>query len=292
MVHGLLSASALGGAWFLSGCDRAPPPPAAGAPEPRFAALSPAVGVILRDLGLADRIVARHAFDTVTPASVPSAGDQAGIDYEVLLRVHPTHVLLQWGARDLPARLLELAEERGWVVETYPLLTVDEIRDTTRRLATLAGGGDLSARAEALCLRIDAALDHDPDVAERAGRCLALYWTDPPGAAGPGSFHQQVLVGLGIAPAVVKGGAYVTLDLEDVKRMAPDSILLLMGGADEARTGELLGPLSGLGLACVREGRVGVVSHPLVNLPATSIVEVVEEIAADVRAMPAKRTDR
>jgi ABC-type Fe3+-hydroxamate transport system substrate-binding protein len=288
-----LAAVAMAGAWLLGACDGAPQTPSgARAGGLRLAALSPAIGVILRDLGLADRIVARHAFDKVTPGSIPSAGDQAGIDYEVLLRAEPTHVLLQWGARDLPPRLLELGAARGWVVETYPLLTLAEIKETTGRIASLADDAEVTARAEALCARIDGAVHPDPDVSERAGVCLALYWTDPPGAAGPGSFHQQILAGLGVRPALTEGGAYVTLDPEDVKRLAPDSILLLMEGADETRVTELLGPLSGLGLACVREGRVAVVSHPLVNLPATSIVEVVEEIVADIRAMPPRGTDR
>jgi len=279
-----------------AGCGRreASVPADDGSPAgaPRIAAMSPAVGVILRDLGLGDRIVARHAFDTITPAEVPSAGDQAGIDYEALLRARPTHVLLQWGARDLPPRLLGLAGEHGWVVESYPLLSVEDIKAGALHMARLVGDDGAEASALAWRERINAAMRPRPEAAARAGRCLALYWTDPPGAAGPGSFHFQMLERLGVAPAVVEGGAYVTLDPEDVKRMDPDSILLLMENADEGRIDELLGPLARLGLRSVAQGRVAVVTDPLVNLPATSIAGVAEELVRDLLAMPEPAPDR
>jgi len=51
-----------------------------------------------------------------------------------------------------------------------------------------------------------------------------------------------------------------------------------MPGADPDRVDELLGPLLQLDLRCVREGRVAVIHHELVNLPATSILDVVREI--------------
>src|SRR5262245_61348101 len=128
----LLGTGSLAALWATAA--RRPPAPA---PDggPRIVALSPAVAVILRDLGLADRIVGRHGYDFVLNKSVPVCGDQAGgIDYETLLRARPTHVLIESGARETPGRLTELAEEHHWAVESLRMLTLDDIEHTARRL--------------------------------------------------------------------------------------------------------------------------------------------------------------
>ena len=199
-----------------AGCDRgASDQPAAEAGEVlRLAVLSPAVAIILRDLGLEDAIVARHAYDRDLDQSLPVAGDQAGIDDESLLRTRPTHVLLEWGPRDLPPRLESLAERRGWTVRSVRLLTLDDIRSATRELGALTGNPATQKRAEELVHRMDEAWAPRPDIAAAAGRTLALYWTDPPGAAGPGSFHQQMLESMGAQPAIKDGEPYIALDGE------------------------------------------------------------------------------
>ncbi len=259
---------------------------AEGAPEngesdgrtPRVAALSPALGVILRDLGLERHVVGRHAFDETLPDSIPVVGDQSGIDYEALARVRPTHVLLEWGARELPTRLVRIADERDWTLESYPMLTLGDIRAAARSLASQIGDDAAAARAERLLREMNRAWAPAPELTARAGRTLPLYWTDPPGAAGPGSFHVQMLESMGITTALREGAAYIELDLERVKRLAPDSILLFMPGADPARLDELLGPLSRLDLDAVRAGRVAVISHPLALSPSTGLIEVAREL--------------
>jgi len=100
--------------------------------------LSPALGRIVRDLGLEAAVVGRHGWDRGFEG-VPSVGDQAAIDYERLRRVRPTHVLLQWGDRALPARLVELAEDEGWRLENIEILSLDEIGAATRRVASAIG---------------------------------------------------------------------------------------------------------------------------------------------------------
>jgi hypothetical protein len=101
---------------------------------PRIVALRPALAIILRDLGLESHIVGRHAYDMVLPPSVPVCGNQTGIDYEALIGVQPTDVLLQWGRRELPGRLQTLAREHRWAVSDYELLALDDVLSTTADL--------------------------------------------------------------------------------------------------------------------------------------------------------------
>jgi ABC-type Fe3+-hydroxamate transport system substrate-binding protein len=272
-------------ALLLPGCGgegEARPNPAPG--EPRIAVLSPALAIILDDLGLADRIVARHAFDEYTDQSVPVAGDQSGVDYELLARAEPTHVLLEWGARDLPRRLAELAESRGWVVVDYPMLTLDDIRAATRDLGGRFGAG---GRADELLDRMDEAWSPAPGLAERTGRVLPLYWTNPVGAAGPGSFHHQLLAALGVTLALQDGGAYIEIDPEDLRRLDPDTIVLYAPNADPADLNEILAPLRRLELRAVTQGRVVLINDPWCQTPSTAMIEVAERTRAALAALPA-----
>jgi len=252
--------------------------------SPRIVAFSPAIAVILADLGLADHIVGRHAFDVTMNPDVPVVGDMNGIDYEQLLRLDPTHVFLERSAHPPPERLIGLGDQHGWKIHALPLLSLDDIPTAVNALADLFQSGGVESRRITLLKELDGALRPIPDIAENAGTVLMLYWTNPPGAAGPGSFHHEILTRLGFTPALREGGPYMTIDPEDILRMDPGSLLLLMPGADEQRLEELLGPLVRLNLRAVEEGRVAVIDHPLVNIPATSIVEGVREIRSETRS--------
>jgi len=285
-------AALLAGALIPRGPATGKGAPNAEAPWPRIVAISPAIAVILDDLGLSEHIVGRHAFDIILDDSVPVVGDTGGIDYERLLRINPTHILLEQSAQAIPDRLRSLAGDHGWSLHTVALLSLDDIPRATSEIAGLFESESTRRRLAGLLASFEASLEPRPDVARRAGRVLPLYWTDPPGAAGPGSFHYEMLERLGFEMALPDGGPFITVDPEDVLRMDPDSILLLVPGADPSRVDELLGPLARLDLRCVREGRVGVINDPLVNIPATSITRVVREIMSVTAnwPVPAART--
>lgn len=267
------------------GRGESPAPQAGGDQGPRIAALSPAIAIILDDLGLSDRLVARHAFDEYSERSVPVAGDQGGVDYERLLRAEPTHVLLQWGARQPPRRLGELAGEQGWVVVDYPMRTLEDIREATRDLGKRF---DRTQAAAALLERMDEAwAPASPELARRVGRVLPLYWTNPPGAAGPGSFHHQLLEAMGLTPALQDGPAYIEIDPEDLRRLDPDTIVLFAPGAEPADLSEMLSPLERLDLRAVREGRVALINHPWSQIPGTSMIETAQRTREALRKLTA-----
>lgn len=269
---------------LVLGCSRRTPPAPSGV-GPRLAVLNPAMSVILRDLGRDNLIVARHAFDLVLPDSMPIVGDQHTIDYERLVTLAPTHILLQTGATDVPPKLRELAAAHRWEVVTLPLLTLDDVRAALAKLDELTGGP--SDRGRELRARFDGAMAARPEVAERLGRVLCLAWTDPPGVMGPGSFHAQIIESLGATSVPAEGSPYIEWSNEDVVRTDPDTLILLRPGSeDDLETA--LGPLARMNLRCVLEDRVIVVRDLLCHTPSTALSGVAEFIVAQTSSWPAR----
>lgn len=267
-----------------------------GADEVRVVALSPAVAIILRDLGFEELIVGRHGYDLVLDESLPICGDQAGIDYETLLRTRPTHIFLEWGARDLPPRLERLADRQGWEVESYSMLTLEDVdaavRDMHQRL-TDTDGEDSPAVPEWWTRAIEPRQGRHAE----AGRVLLLLSTNPPAALGPGSAHHDLLERIGAESAMEGGRPHAELDLEDVLRLTPDAIVLLRPASPGAGSGgpvlwpesrEEFGRIASLDIPAVRHGRLAVLDHPLGLIPSTSLAELApmldEVLAAWVEA--------
>jgi len=297
------------GALLLSACSRAPGDPAASggkgsadAAVHRLVVMSPAIAVMLQDIGLEDSIVGKHAWDMVLSDSVPIVGSEEGIDYEAMIRAKPTQIFFQRSSAGVPAKLREMGEEQGWVIRTMAVDTLDDIAlsadnlymqfvgvreqapgeiDPTARFAEMMMPSGSLARSWA---------DRGP-VADRAGRVLVLAGVDPPGAMGPGSFHHQLIIRLGATPALVDGGMWQELDLEDIVRLNPDSIVLfsprkpdasdLFAAVGDPLTDEvsLFGKIARLEINAVNNGRLAVIDDPLALVPGTNMGKVGDELA-------------
>jgi ABC-type Fe3+-hydroxamate transport system substrate-binding protein len=290
-MHRRVSLITLAAALAVASCRPAPPAPAPSptpAPPsdeevPRIVALSPALAIMLRDLGVSEHIVGRHGWDMVLDKSVPVCGDQGGIDYEALIRTEPTHILLEWGSRPLPDRLDSLAGANNWEVANYTLLTLDDLEgaadDLERRFAPDA------SPAPALAERMAAAWSTREGLYR--GRVLLLISADPPAALGPGSFHHQILERIGGQPAFTEGSPYITMDAEDVLRLAPDAIILISPRSPEAPSREtsaedvraILGGLGGLDIPAVGDGRLALIDDPLSLTPSSAMIAFADDLA-------------
>ncbi len=287
-----LAIALLAAAISLVACEKTPAPDAtsnAPANGPRIVVLSPALAVILRDLGLEGRIVGRHAWDLCLPESLPACGDQAGIDYEALLKAAPTHVVIQWGKRELPLRLRELSDAHHWKIVPLDPLSLDEVVGAARALEhefdawiDTAHKGDHSPASQ-----LEHTLATPESAAAKAGRVLLLTNASSPTALGPGSFHADVLSRLGGRSALTGSGAYVTIDAEDVLRMSPDGIVLIEPRAarspttrplnrssdfDPADLRSRLGKLAELDIPAVRNGHIALIDDPLALTPSTAMI--------------------
>lgn len=272
---------------LITACDRDPPAPPAAAPpaaaetrEVRLVPLSPALGVIVRDLGRADLIVGRHTWDMALDPSIPTVGTHDDPDLETLLRLNPTHIIVQEMETRVPQSLRRMAEREGWTLWSYPLLTLDDITAAVDGLHEALADATDSPTTDSPAVTLTDAWTPHPD-APGAGRVLLVAGVDPAGVMGPGSFHHQLIERLGARPALTTGGPWQELDHEDILRLAPDSILLFRPGATDADAAAALAALGGiadLDIPAVRDARVAVITHPLCLLPASSLAEVAKEI--------------
>lgn len=319
----------------LSGCERKPTtsvqaahtPSVTGTPRntaaPRIVAFSPAVGIILSDLGYDATIVGRHGFDSFLPQSLAVCGDQSGPDYERLLEVAPTLIITQWGTRDLPTRLRSLAREQGWALHDERLLSLDDIRAAVVRIDRLARGLPLDADPADADFGRPATPEQVADMSEagramwermniawpmprRTGtgsspRVLLLASLAPPAAFGPGSCHHQVLVSVAghDAPALQRGDAYVVLDQEDIMSLAADIYIIIDSGAAAAQPGLISAKMArvvvpspdmippGPGFAGLHPKNTRLITDPQSQIPSTSMVRFAEDLVeclAQIRA--------
>jgi ABC-type Fe3+-hydroxamate transport system substrate-binding protein len=131
--------------------------------------------------------------------------------------------------------------------------------------------------------------------AARVGRVLLLFGTSPAGALGPGSYHHEILVGLGASPAITRGAPFMTLDKEDLLHLAPEAIILIQprwpGTPEGARDPEALRgrlrKLAALDLPALRTGRVALIDDPMALVPGTNLVEVAREMEEILRGWSA-----
>ncbi len=293
----------LAGLCLLPACERRTIPPPAPSAGPRLVVLSPALAVILRDLGRGDLIVGRHGFDAWTDQSIPVCGDQGGLDAEALLRARPTHVLLEWDAREPPPDLASMARRHAWTVVDHALLTLGDIERAARGLGERFGVEPAAVERVLTPLRPrPGAPAVGVGVGVGAGAALMLISVDPPSALGPGSCHHELLERLGVGSALRRAGIdrpHVELDAEDVRRLAPDLIILLRPAAPGAGSGPrvpepgelaaLLGPLAGLDLPAVRHARVLLIDDPECLLPGTNLARLAEQLRAHLTILGADR---
>lgn len=283
-------------AWVLvllaiSGCEPEIPEPDASAeiePGVRIVSLSPAASKILVDLGVGELVVGRHNYDRAVPAGVPPVGDQSAIDYETLLGLRPTHVVIQSDAGEPPARLTEIAASSGFEVMDVEVLSLFDVEIATLALEMRFAPG------AGLAQRLHEALEERAEDRAAWGRVLVAMQTSPTvDILGPGSAHHELIERLGYEPAAAEGLPYMPTDAEDVLAMDPGVIVLVMprspgapsAPADWSPTAEQLGSLAGLGLGAVEAGRVVIVDDPLALVPSTSLIGVAAELERRLAAL-------
>jgi len=275
--------------------------------QPRFAVFSPAIGVMLRDLGFEDDIVGRHSYDTALSSSIPVVGSHIEIDDEILIQVEPTILIFENNSIEIPERISTLADERGWVIWTYTLKSLDDIAVTLDDLYLKLVGfpTDANSDDDPMTFEVNPTKRFEIDLpsaglarawspmgrdASIAGRTLLLAGTDPAGALGPGSFHAQLIGRMGIESVLDTGGMWQELDLEDIVGLAPDSILIFdprdddtmgIGEPEPMSWSEIelaLGPIATLPIPAVESQRVGVITHRQGLLPSSTLAQVADEI--------------
>ena len=278
MLFGLVALTLLG-----IGCKRGKAPDAnddaSEAAALRIVSLSPAISRTLVDLRLDDAIVGRTPWCASIDQAVPVVGDLYNLDLETMVRLDPTHVLVQPAADGIDPALQRLVDDKGWTLATWSLDSIDEVETLVREMPGVLFADDRTSRADAaaraaeIINELAAALS--PQGADVfAGPTLMVMDYEPLLAFGPESYLHDMLLSLGGRNANERG-AYRNLTLEDVVRLDPEAIIIVKEHAPaDTDPLELLGALADTDIAAIRDGRVAVLSHPDAVLPSTGLIEV------------------
>ncbi|MBL9147344.1 MAG: ABC transporter substrate-binding protein [Phycisphaerae bacterium] len=260
-------------------------PEAATATAPRIVSLSPAISRTLVDLGLGDAIVARTPYCDSVPASIPVAGTHLDFDAERIVSVAPTHLFVQAPAQGVDPALSALAAERGIALTAWKLERVQDVAALVRSLPDAIGGAAGERARPAAVARADAldALDRRAAaVPATAPRALLLVTTDPLGAAGAGTFLDDLARAAGWRNAVTHSG-YPSLSHEDLVRLDPD-LVVVVRDTSERDDATLRAQVLATDALLARYGAsFRVVRDPDALLPSSALVDVAKKLAESPR---------
>jgi iron complex transport system substrate-binding protein len=247
-------------------------------PARRVISLIPAQTEVIAALAGADVLIARTAWDRDPAlAALPSVGNALTPSVEWLAAQRPD-LVVAWPdaqSRDVVRRLGDV----GLAVYTSRVESIAGIRSTIRRLGTLLGA---DARADSLVHALDAQLDSVRAAVVGRARPTVLYLlhADPPMAAGPGTFIDELIELAGGRNVFADlGQLWPNVALEEIVRRQPDVIIRPTEAA-------LADPLAGLAgrpgwreLRAVRAGRVYGVDPDFYNRPGIGVAEAARGLA-------------
>jgi ABC-type Fe3+-hydroxamate transport system substrate-binding protein len=274
----------------MAACHRESPTSPAAAPatavsELRLISLSPAISRTLVDLGLAGQIVGRTPYCASIDQEIPVVGDLTNVNFEMLVRLRPTHILVQPPIAGVDPHLQRHAAEHGWRVAAWRLNTVRDIRILVHELpdALFAEESPGRAAVAAAASRIADEIDLIARTGSNAtqplfrGKVLLVNYVDPVTASGAETYLNDILCSIG-GQNVVSDRGWVQLTLEDVVRLAPDAIVLVKPDAEVENLSRDLGPLSSVDIPATRERRLAVLTHPDAIAPSSGVIAVASEL--------------
>lgn len=264
-------------------CGRgAESPDAQEAGGPRIVSLSPAISRTLVDFGLQELIVGRTPYCESLDESVPTVGDLLNVNYEHLIRLDPTHILVQPPAAGIDAQLQKMASARNWKLHSWRLDGISDVKALVQELPDAVFDrdtprhGEAERRAQQLLSAIESSLSPDPSAFTRP--VLIVSAVDPVLAAGKGTYLDDILTAIGGVNATHARG-WVSLSIEDVIRLAPEGLVIVTS----ARVSHVqaAGPLFELNMPAAVNRRIGVLRDPDAMLPSSAVAK----IAGDVRTI-------
>lgn len=247
----------------------------------RIVSLSPALTRMVMDLGHGAELVAVGRFDPEA-GRLPVAGDYNGADYEKLISLKPTRVLMQSEATD---RLIELGQSHGWRVHRYQIDRIQDIlevltwpdRDQQSGQSMAQVVGEQSAGLKLMAdLRDRLKAMKTKYAADKIEGVLLLVGGDGLRGVRPNTFLGELLEhagGINVLEAQTFG--YPELDGEKVIHLNPKLILRVAGSNEEIEPGK--------GLPQSVQDRAVLLRDDEAFLPSTRMADVAQRLADALR---------
>jgi len=221
----------------------------------RIISLSPGITASLIDMGFSDQIVGRSAFCEMD--SIPVVGDLYSVDFERLLRLHPTHVFVQQQVGGIDSHLEELAENGTFILRSWKLNTIEDIKQLFAGLSSMLKVEYPNANFEF----DQAAISDEPTLLMTSGsdQNVGICF-------GNNTYLDDIWKAIGGVNVLERDG-WQKLSLEDIARLAPSRILIVSDVHISNR-----GPLETLGIPIIQ------FIHKDVLIPSTRIAQVAQSL--------------
>ena len=201
---------------------------------PRIVSIVPAATSILLQIGAAKLLVGVSSYDRplLPPAlrRLPVVGNYLHIDYETLLRLHPTALVIQRSRLRIPPRLIVLARQHHIGILNINLNTLRGLYRTARMLGKAAGRLPTAQRRvhrlQRNLRRISRRYARGPHPA-----VALLIGTSPIRIVGTDTFlNQMIALAGGMNAAAKVGTGYPAIDRGTLVRLAPRILLIAAPG--------------------------------------------------------------
>jgi len=251
---------------------------------PRIVSTVPAATLNLVLIGAADRLVGVSKYDQIflpeDRQNLPIVGDYETMNYETLVSLHPTAIIVQAAEPRIPARLRDVAAQYHFDIVNIKLDTVDDIWKTVAVLGKISGRDDAAAKAVA-----DAQEDMKVMAAamENRPRPKVVYVLErsPMSIAGGGTFMGQMVELAGGENVGTKvGGLYPTISNETLAKLAPDVLLVSAPEqAEQQENDDRLQPWMRLPIPAAWNHRIYLVTDGNAMVASLELPKQVQELA-------------
>lgn len=280
-----LQSSLLLATLLLAACGKSPAPTSAPAPassSPRIVSIVPAATLNLVLIGGTDRLVGVSTYDRLylpeNLQNLPVVGDYEQINYEQLVKLKPSLMIIQQEESRQPARLKTFIHDHNIQLVNIKFDHVDDIWASVLLLGKISGR-EVQARQA-----IDNAQRELHDLAvdyQDAPRPKVLYVMDPAAnlVCGNNTFVEE-MISLAGGDNVKVGVNFPTISRETMVKLAPDC--LLIGAPDaipEQPDDPRLTPWLSLPVPATRNHRLFLVTDGNSQMPSVNIGKNVRALA-------------
>jgi ABC-type Fe3+-hydroxamate transport system substrate-binding protein len=261
--------------FFGAGCRRSAPPPADNLP--RIISTVPAATQILVQIKAGYTLVGISTYDPPllksSLSSLPVVGDYQNLDYELLLVLHPSALIIQMAPSRVPGQLLSFTLEHDIRLVNLELSTLDQIYQTADLLGQISGR-EPQAKAAVAALQSRLAQIHQRYLHAWHPHVAYLIDTQPVRIVGSTNFMDTLITLAGGENAGAAAGAnYPVIDRETLVQLAPDVLLIAapsepgVSGSNDPR----IAAWSNLPIPAARQHRIYLVSLPDAQIPTLNV---------------------
>lgn len=266
-------------------CEEPASPRGSQAPEEpvRIASLVPAVTNMLLELDAPASLVAVSNYDTdPRVADLPRVGDLLSVDWEQILEVRPTVMVVQQSPDKLPAGLKERADELEIRILSIQLT---DLRDIVAALAELGRLFDPPRDAEWTSRFQSALAQHSaPPRTDRVVPVLIALSPDFHFVAGRENYLDDLLDlagGGNVIPPEMP--PYPSLDDEALLQLRPQRVIVFLPDATDAQVQRAEAAFQRLAEVWeLPDSALSILSDPYAMVPGWSVTEVLEHFRAAV----------